>query len=327
MRPNATTVTSGVAARPQHGRGIGLCRLHELVAGRQRRIGAFAIEQLVLDDQRRLDAAAKRAIQRRDRRAAVQHEHSQARHADEMLLEVLAVRRAVTAAAAHRRADDDRARHAAVVHAAKLRRVIQELVEAERQEVAEHDLDDRPSPAEREPVRDTDDAGLADRRVQHAVGMVVRQAARRLERAAVRRADVLAEQQCTRVLGEPVAQRSVDGRKLRAGAPATAAATTATAAPRAPFEPRREVEHGRLRGPLDRARDALADRRKLRLVGAVLVRQELIQRIAALVLDRFPAGRDRRRLSSAPRGDRCRRARKPGGSRASPSRRRCEAEP
>src|SRR5690242_18020599 len=159
--------------------------------------------------------------------------------------------------------------------------MIQELVEAERDEVAEHNLDDRAAAAERKPVRDADDAGLADRGIEHALRMVVRQTARRLERTAVRRTDVLTEQQHALVFGEPGSQRAVDRRELRAGLRRRCPPLKRgcfTDAVRAC----REVEHRCRRGSLDRSRDALAYRPELSVVAGA-VREKLIQRIATLV--------------------------------------------
>ena len=103
MRPNATTVRSGWPLGPQNRRRERRGRFERFVAGRQRRVAALAIQQLVLDDQRRLDAVA----QRRDtaRRCACGHAGRATRRPgmpDEVLLEILTVRRAVAASAAHR---------------------------------------------------------------------------------------------------------------------------------------------------------------------------------------------------------------------------------
>ena len=69
--------------------------------------------------------------------------------AEQQLLERLAVGRAVAAAAAHRRPHDERHAHLVVEHLAELADPVHDLVEAERDEVAEHDLEDRPVAAHR----------------------------------------------------------------------------------------------------------------------------------------------------------------------------------
>ena len=83
--------------------------------------------------------------------------NGKARHANEVLLEVLAVGGPVAAAAAHRRSYDQRRCHLLRVHAAKLGSVVDQLIETQREKIAEHDLDDRPSSAERQSVADADD--------------------------------------------------------------------------------------------------------------------------------------------------------------------------
>ena len=96
----------------------------------------------MLDDQHRTVLRQQRAQDNgriMDERAG--HD-AQVRYAKEVLFQALAVRRAVAAATARGRPDDHRAGHPAVVHRLVLRDVIDDLVEAQRQEVAEHDLDD-----------------------------------------------------------------------------------------------------------------------------------------------------------------------------------------
>ena len=164
---------------------------------------------------------------------------AQVRDADEVLLEALAVRRSVAAAAAGRRADDHRARRLAVVHRLVLRDVVDDLVEAERQEVAEHDLGDRAVAGEGEPGRHAGDRALADRRRAHPVREVRAQPARHLEGAAVRVDDVLAEQDHPLVVLERAAQRVAHRTRRDHSATAfsissaIAASTSASITPRA----------------------------------------------------------------------------------------------
>jgi hypothetical protein len=180
---------------------------------RQRRVAALALEtrevadapilraairapvhELVLDEEDRLvvldrlgeHAAEVVTLARRDDRDPG--------HADEQLFERLAVRGAVAAAAAHRGAHDERHRHPVVEHRAELRDPVHDLVEPERDEVAEHDLQDRAIATEREARRDAEHGRLADRRRQHAVGPARGEPLAELERAAVRVEQVLAEQ-------------------------------------------------------------------------------------------------------------------------------------
>ena len=175
------------------------------------------------------------------------------------------MRRPVAAAAAHRRAHDERHGDLVVVHLAELRDPVDDLVEAERDEVAEHDLEDRPLAAQRHPGGDAEERRLGDRGRQHAVGVGVAQALRHLEGAAVRVEDVLAEEVDVVALGEELVQRLVQdldaalltSRGLRRREPAP---------PRRPRPSRRSRRSQRLldRPPLvvaePRAGDASADR-------------------------------------------------------------------
>jgi hypothetical protein len=115
--------------------------------------------------------------------------------------------RTVATSAARRGAYDDRAGRTAVVHRPVFRDVIDDLVEAEPQEVAEHDLCDRAEPRQREPCRDPCDRGLAERRGPYARGEIRAQPACHLEGAPVGVEDVLTEQDHAGVGLECVAQR------------------------------------------------------------------------------------------------------------------------
>ena len=171
----------------------------------------FAVEQLVLEEEHRIAPAQDRVDQQRaDVVAVAAIDDGQSRHRREQVLGALAVRGAVAAAAAARRADDQRHRHVAE-HAGELHRVVEELVHAQRQEVREHDFHHRQEAVERQADRGAGDARLADRRRDHAAGKVGRQALRHLEGAAVGVVQILAEQQRARVGLQQVPQRRVEG--------------------------------------------------------------------------------------------------------------------
>ena len=144
------------------------------------------------------------------------------------------MRRPVPAAAAHRRAHDERHRHLVVVHLAELRDPVDDLVEAERDEVAEHDLEDRPLAPQRHPGGDAEERRLADRGREDAVRVRVAEALRDLERPAVRVEDVLAEEDDVVALGEDRVQRLVEdldaALPLRRGAHAATPGVAAGAA-------------------------------------------------------------------------------------------------
>ncbi len=152
-------------------------------------------------------------------------------HAEQQLLERLAVRRAVAAATAHRRAHHERHRHLVVEHLPELRDAVDDLVEAERDEVAEHDLEDGAPTAQRHAGGDTEQRRFGDRGRQHAVGPAVGEPLAHLERAAVGIEQVLAEQDHVVPTLEEVDERAVehlDATGRCAHSPATGAASAAS---------------------------------------------------------------------------------------------------
>ena len=168
------------------------------------------VEQLVLDVDHRFVALQQGA---QDRRRVVERrggDDQEPRHAQEVLLEALAVGRPIPAVAARRHAHDHRAGDATGIHGGVLRHVVDDLVEGKRHEVAEHDLDDRPIAGHRQPGGDADHAGLADRGGQHPVRVSGRQAARDLEGAAVGIGDVLAQHDHPRIGLEEVVQGGIE---------------------------------------------------------------------------------------------------------------------
>ena len=152
------------------------------------------VHELVLDEEHRPLVLHRVGEERTEVVALARRDDADVGDAEQELLERLAVRRPVAATAAHRRAHDERHRHLVVVHLAELRDPVDDLVEAERDEVTEHDLEDRSLPAERHPGGDAErDASL--------IGVVITRSGyaslrplRHLERAAVRIEDVLAEE-------------------------------------------------------------------------------------------------------------------------------------
>ena len=65
----------------------------------------------------------------------------------------LTVRWTVAASSAHRRANDDGTARLIVVHLPKFRGVVDDLIGAQRDEIAEHDFDDGTQTAQRHPAR------------------------------------------------------------------------------------------------------------------------------------------------------------------------------
>ena len=93
----------------------------------------------------------------------------QARHVRDPRLQRLAVLRGRAPGRAERRPQRQRHLQLPAGHVVRLRRLVRELVHDERQEVAEHDVDDRAQPGHRGTDAEAGDAGLGDRRVEHAL--------------------------------------------------------------------------------------------------------------------------------------------------------------
>ena len=201
--------------------------------------------------------------------ALARRDDRDARHAEQELLERLAVRRPVAAAAAHRRPHDERDGHALVEHLAELRDPVDDLVEAERDEVAEHDLDDRPVAAQREPGGDAEDRRLADRRREHAVGPAGREPLADLEGAAVRVEQVLAEQVDVVALLEDRVERAV---QLLGAAPAhsreSSGVTTGAASACSTASARRRSHAASISSRASSATCAADDRERVALAAA-----------------------------------------------------------
>ena len=127
--------------------------------------------KLVLDQEHRPVVIDRGRQQRAEVVALARRDDADVRDPEQELLERLAVRRPVAAAGAHRRADDERDGDLVVVHLAELRDPVHDLVEAERDEVAEHDLEDRPLAAQRHARRNAEERRLADRGREDPVGV------------------------------------------------------------------------------------------------------------------------------------------------------------
>ena len=130
---------------------------------------------------------------------------------DEPRFGILRVIQPAADVAAARRADDDRHRRAAAVAVAQRRRLVDDLIEAARDEVGELHLGDRPVAAQRRADADADDRRLGNRRVDDAhLAELLVQPLRHAERAAVG-ADVLAEHEHLRIAPHLFGERLADG--------------------------------------------------------------------------------------------------------------------
>ena len=100
---------------------------------------------------------------------------------------------------------------ASAVPVAERRRLVDDLIEAARDEVGELHLGDRPVAAQRGADADADDRRLGNRRVDDAqLAELVVEPLRDAERAAVR-ADVLAEDEHFRIAPHLLGERFADG--------------------------------------------------------------------------------------------------------------------
>ena len=116
---------------------------------------------------------------------------------------------AVALAGAALGAEHERHRQLAAGHEVRLRRLVDELIERERDEVDEHDLDDGAEARLRRPDGDPAHRALADRRVAHALAAeLVRESGGREIRAAL--GDVLAEDDHALVVAHRARERCRD---------------------------------------------------------------------------------------------------------------------
>ncbi len=133
------------------------------------------------------------------------------RHVHEPRLELLRVLRARRPAGTALRADRQRHLDLAARHVAVLGRLVDDLLERERQEVLVHDLDDRAHARHRRADARADDRHLGDRRVAHALrAELVEQPLRDAHRAA-HLGDVLAHDEDVVVLAHRAGERVADG--------------------------------------------------------------------------------------------------------------------
>ena len=111
---------------------------------------------------------------------------------------------------AQRRAQHHRHFELAAGHVVNLRRLIDHLVHRQRDEVAEHDVDDRPHAGHRRADADAGDARFGNRRVDHALrAEFFHQPGKNFERRA-RFGDIFADDEHGRIAAHFFGQRFVD---------------------------------------------------------------------------------------------------------------------
>ena len=158
---------------PGHDRQLLALAGDACLAERQRRIAeaaAHSVQPPVLDEDHRVgiaDGLDQQVMGVGDRS---RHHDLQAGDVGEHRLERLGVLGAGAAARPRLGPEDDRDRERAGGHVAELRRLVEDRVQADPDEVHEHDLDDRPQAGHRRADGGADVAHLADRRIQDTVG-------------------------------------------------------------------------------------------------------------------------------------------------------------
>ena len=135
----------------------------------------------------------------------------QAGDADEQVRQRLRMARAVAAFRATRRPQHHRNVDLSVVHVMQLARAVHHLIQRQRHEIHEHDLQDRLQPHHRGADGDARDAAFGNRRLPQAFRPVfLPQALRDAESAAVA-ADVFADHDDVRIAGQLFVQCFVNG--------------------------------------------------------------------------------------------------------------------
>ena len=161
--------------------------------------GRAAVEILVLEVHHRVVVADRRLQQPLGVVCRRRRDHFQPGPMDEPGLRILRVIETAADIAAARRPDDDRYHRAAAIAEPQRRRLVDDLIEAARDEIGELHLGDRTIAALRRADADPDDRRLRDRRVDDAeIAELFVEALRHAEGAAVG-ADILAEHEYFRV--------------------------------------------------------------------------------------------------------------------------------
>ena len=194
-----------VGARPHDG---GHADREDVVGRRLRAL--HAVEQPVLDEDDRvrvLDRGAEQAVGVGRRR---RHDDAQAGDVGEQRLEALRVLAARRAPGAELGAHGQRHLGRPAGHERQLGRLVEQLVEADADEVEVHELDHRAHPGHGRADAEAHDRRLGDRRVADAVAEPVVQAPREPEDVAAR-ADVDAGDEDPVVVGQLGLERVVDG--------------------------------------------------------------------------------------------------------------------
>ena len=159
-----------------------------------RHLALNGVERFVLEEDHRV-GVAHRCCHQPDHVARIGgRHHLEAGDHHAPVLDALGMLCAEARAGAVAGANDQRAFELAVRHIAALGKLVGDVIEADREEIREHDFGDRLEPGHRRAHRGAHDRLFGDRRVAHALGTeLLVEPDRRLEHAA-RLGDVLAEE-------------------------------------------------------------------------------------------------------------------------------------
>ena len=177
---------------------------------RHRAEPAHALQRLVEHEHHRVVVGDRREHQALGVVRVRRHHHLETRHVREARVQALRMLAGIAVTAADRGHQHHRAAHAAAGEVRLLGGEVVDRVEAHAEEVDEHQLHDRPHPRCREADRGTDEAGLGNRRVAHALrSMRGEQSLRRTEHTA-ELGDVLAHDQHRGIVAHRLRQRLAD---------------------------------------------------------------------------------------------------------------------
>ena len=180
-----------------------------------RHVAFHRVEQPVLEEDDRVVVVDRRPEQAAHVLGGRRIGNLEAWDMDEPRLELLRVLRARRPAGAALGADRQRHLDLAARHVAVLRRLVDDLLERERQEVLVHDLDDRTHACHRGADARADDRHFGDRRVAHALWPEFVEEALRDAHRAAHLGDVLAHDEDVVVLAHRTGERVTDRFAIR----------------------------------------------------------------------------------------------------------------
>jgi hypothetical protein len=175
-----------------------------------RHLALERVQEPVLEEDDRVRVVDRRQQQAADVLGRGRVDDLQSGHVDEPRLELLRVLRARRPAGAALRADRQRHLQLPTAHRPVLRRLVDELLHREREEVLVHDLDDRVHALHGGADPRADDRHLGDRRVAHALRAELGEHALGHAHGAAHLGDVLAHHEHRVVAAHRLRERAAD---------------------------------------------------------------------------------------------------------------------